>query len=239
MVRRYGSSRGGKPWSRLPQFGSRNYAFYCQCPVALGQAGAPRPSAFGRCSGTTLSLRGRRRAGSPTAGAVILVMVATARGEREKSRALGRFEAGYRLSSFRGVGLVQPQCRAVHMANRLFATVQRHIFGCSNAQRWMVFRRTELSSGGWSEPVLACPTLDRGRKPAAVTLLVRVRARWLQSSGAVGLSHGALGFPGVSPSGGATAEFQPMGFATGCYGSREWRDIDCGRNCRRATGTER
>jgi hypothetical protein len=34
-----------------------------------------------------------------------------------------------------------------------------------------------------------------------------------------------LGFPGVSPSGGASAGLQSAGFATGCYGSSEWRNI--------------
>lgn len=68
-----------------------------------------------------------------------------------------------------GTRLVRPQCRAVHKASRLFATVQRGIFGCCTVQRWMVFRWAELPSGGWLDPVLACPAWGRVRKPAAVT----------------------------------------------------------------------
>lgn len=68
-----------------------------------------------------------------------------------------------------GTRLVRPQCRAVHMAIRLFATVQRCTSGCRTAQRWMVYRRAELPSGGWLEPVVACPAQGRVRKPAAVT----------------------------------------------------------------------
>lgn len=115
---------------------------------------------------------------------------------------------------------------APHLRMRHRAEVD-HVSSACAAIRWRPGPRDGLSIAGSM------------LKPAAVTLLVGVRARWLQSPGGADLFRAAARVPGCGSFGRRGRRAPTGGFRDGVSWQQVVAGFGCGGNHRKATGTER